>query len=145
MPELTFEIPSERSTLVEEIKREERVRVVDVAERIKDLKHRYQQFARHAQFKPGDIVRWKKKLKNKKRPAYGEPAIVIDVLKEPRIDPEAEGGSAYFQEPLDIVLGLIGEDGDFDFFHYDHRRFELWESGAQAKTSKTGPTPKRSG
>jgi hypothetical protein len=72
---------------------------------------------------PGDIVCWKDGLKNRKRPAYGEPAIVIEVLKEPVFEGTDDAGSPYFREPLTLVLGLLNGD-DFLIFHYDGRRFE---------------------
>ncbi|NJO18620.1 MAG: hypothetical protein HC877_23705 [Thioploca sp.] len=79
-------------------------------------------------FKPGDLVIWKKGLKNRARPALNEPAIVVAVLEKPLIDNTKEVGSTYFNEPLDLVLGLLDEDGDFITFHYDHRRFEPYQT-----------------
>lgn len=139
MAEEIFEIPSElRSKLLEEAKRQQRVTVIDMPQRIEELKKCYRQLARKVQFKPGDIVKWKSSLKNRKKPGYGEPAIVIDVLNEPRSDPETESGSTYFGEPLDIVLGLIDEAGDFLVYYYDHRRFELWNRSLVSRASKAG-------
>jgi hypothetical protein len=140
MPAETGEIQALRRLLEEQLKREERAElraeVVDVPQRIQELKSCYREFHRSAQFKPGDLVRWKRPLKNKKRPRYDEPAIVIEVLAKPKTDPEKETGSTYFGEPLDVVLGLIDEDGDFVVYHYDHRRFELWEADARAKAAR---------
>jgi hypothetical protein len=82
------------------------------------------------QFKVADLIRWKEGLKNKKRPGYGQPAIVVEVLQEPVLD-EAEGaGSAYFREPLDLIIGLLDPDGDFSTYHADGRRFEPYVSQA---------------
>jgi hypothetical protein len=77
-------------------------------------------------FQPKQIVRWKQGLKNKGLPEYNEPALVWEVLAEPRFDiAEAHGaGSPYFNEPLDIILAVLDEDDDFVLFHYDSRRFE---------------------
>src|SRR5690242_15649896 len=47
-------------------------------------------------FKVGDIVRWKDGLKNKRTPPYDVPAIVWEVLDEPRVNPADSGGSQYF-------------------------------------------------
>ena len=74
-------------------------------------------------FAPGQIVAWKPGMQNKKHPAYEEPAIVVDVLDPPVLDPCLKTGSAYFREPLDLVLGFLGEDGDFRLIHCDGRRF----------------------
>ena len=75
-------------------------------------------------FKPGDLVQWKRNMKNKRRPEYGTPMIVIEVLKEPLYDAERDSGSAYFKEPLTVKAGSLDNDGDFIVFHYDGRRFE---------------------
>ena len=71
-------------------------------------------------FKPGDIVGWKPGMKHKRSEG---PFIVVEVLDEPIINTNAEAGSAYFREPLDLVLGsFIG--GDFVTFYYDSRRMQ---------------------
>lgn len=75
-------------------------------------------------FKEGDFVKWKKNLKTRDMPDYDEPAIVLEVLDKIVYDTEAETGSTYFREPLDIILGVIAEDGELIYFHYDKRRFE---------------------
>ena len=38
-----------------------------------------------------------------------------------------DSGTPYFNEPLDLILGLIDEEGDFAIFYYDKRRFEPLE------------------
>jgi len=70
---------------------------------------------------PGDIVRWKAGLKNKKRPAYDEYVVVLEVLNVPIIS-KSEG--VYFAEPLDCKLGYVDGDGDLLTFFFDSRRFE---------------------
>jgi hypothetical protein len=49
---------------------------------------------------------------------------VWQVLPQALIDEEKGTGSPYFHEPLDIVLGVLGENGEFILFHHDSRRFE---------------------
>lgn len=90
--------------------------------RIEKLKTCYQQFSTSVTFKPGDIVTWKPELRNKQRPDYGEPAIVLEVLDKPIFDRTDDSGSPYFREPLDICLGILMEDGDFVSFMFDSRR-----------------------
>jgi hypothetical protein len=143
MAEETSESLQKLRRLLEEARREDAVEVLDVGERIHELRRCHGQFHRPVKFNPGDIVKWKRPLKNKRRPRYDEPAIVMEVLSEPRIDPTTETGSTYFGEPLDIILGIIDPDGDFAVFHYDHRRFESWGPTARAKGGKTSPTRKR--
>lgn len=79
--------------------------------------------ARH-QFTAGQLVTWKKGMKNRRSPGYGEPAIVIEVLATPLLNPGDESGTPYFREPLDIIIGTLDADGDLLCFHYDSRRFE---------------------
>ncbi|KAH3762897.1 hypothetical protein Pelo_5198 [Pelomyxa schiedti] len=74
--------------------------------------------------RPGDFVKWKPGLKNKKKPGDGESAIVIEILEEPIFDMKKSAGTPYFLEPLSVKLGLLDSDGDFLIFHYDLRRFE---------------------
>jgi len=87
-------------------------------------------FNARAEFKVGDVVRWKDGLKNKRNPAYDSPAVVFAVLEEPLFDEEGSGGSQYFREPLDLVIGLFpesdsgGEDRSVRTFYVDSRRVE---------------------
>lgn len=77
-------------------------------------------------FRPGDLVCWKPGLRNRTQPRDGRPAVVIGVLPEPVLDTERESGSTYFREPLDLLLGVYAERGDFLVWHYDSRRFQPW-------------------
>lgn len=77
-------------------------------------------------FKPGDLVEWRPGLRNKKA-EYGEPMIVLSVLDVPIFDGEANSGSLYFREPLDIITGRIDSNGDFFNLYYDSRRLKLYE------------------
>jgi len=81
-------------------------------------------------FKPGDLVRWKPGLMNRRCPRYGTPAVVMEVLDPPILDKDPESGSTYYREPLSLVIGLIWERnpgrGDFVIFHVDGHRFEPW-------------------
>jgi len=76
------------------------------------------------QFVPGDMIQWKPMLKNKKQPVYGEPVVVIEALTEPLVDTKDGAGTAYFREPLDIIVGQLDDDDDFVFWHLDSRRME---------------------
>ena len=96
--------------------------------KVEPLKELFHKFNEKHQFKPGDIVKWKNSLKNRKRPRYGEPAIVLRFDSQPKLYIEDKGPETpYFKEPLDLVLGLLDEDGDFDIYHFDSRRFEPFE------------------
>lgn len=88
----------------------------------------YQRFAAAPRtvFAPGQIVRWKSGMQNRKLPAYGEAAIIMEVLNPAVYPPDEDlAGSNLFREPLTLVLGVHDRDGDFLAYHFDGRRFEL--------------------
>lgn len=76
-------------------------------------------------FSRGQLVKWKQGLKNRARPDYGQPAIVIEVLTGQHIDGTNDSGSPYYREPLNLILGTLApEDGGFVIYHFDISRFE---------------------
>lgn len=83
----------------------------------------YEMFNAKHTFQPGMLIKWKPGLRNKKKPMYEEPCIVVEVLGSPVVGTTDESGSAYFREPLDIIAGFIEDDGGFVAFHFDSRRF----------------------
>ena len=99
--------------------------IIDIEKHISTLKSSVEKYNQKETFKIGDVVQWKEGLKNKKRPQYGEPCIVIEVLDKAISDNEAPIASPYFAEKLDIKLGLLGDNDEFFTFHYDRNRFEL--------------------
>ncbi len=103
-------------------------RIENIPEHISRLKTAKDMFDKIYDLKSGDLVVWKESLKNKIRPALNEPAIVMEILESPLRDMnKQDAGSAYFNEPLDLLLGLINEDGDFVIFYYDKRRFKPYQ------------------
>jgi len=107
----------------------------DLVEQAKNLKAALEQLQTRHKFRVGQLVQWKRCMKNRRRPSMGEPAIVVEVLEEPVFDTSPENSGAatpYFREPLDIQLGILDEDGDFSTFHFDSRRFEPFEENPEA-------------
>ena len=94
-----------------------------IAKRLTEI---YKVFEAKNQFSPGQLVKWKANLRNRRRPRYDEPAIVLTVLEKPICDESDEAASPYFQEPLNLALGMIDKDGDFLVYYYDSRRFEAF-------------------
>lgn len=91
------------------------------------LEELFEHFSRTHQFSPGDIVKWKDGFKNRKFPRYNEPGVVIHYRpNEDVFSDEEDAGSPYFREPLDLLIALLDEDGDFLLYHFDARRFEPW-------------------
>lgn len=94
------------------------------------LRQRYELFNRNYKFVPGDLVTWKPGLKDRRVPAYGQPAVVMEMIAQPILDTDQESGSTYFRQPLDMVLGVIWEydpnRSEFVTFHFDSRRFQPW-------------------
>ena len=97
----------------------------DAVCRAEELRNHYQVLTEVNNFKSGQLVKWKPSLRNKSKPMYNEPAIVVDVLDEPILGENKETGSAYFREPLDLILGFL-DDENLVLFHFDKRRFELY-------------------
>ena len=91
---------------------------------IAQLKSVCKSFLKKESLEVGQIVKWKENLKNRKLPHKNQPAIVIEILEIPVISTDNESGSPYFLETLDIILGIVVENGTFLTFYYDSRRFE---------------------
>lgn len=94
-------------------------------EYLNSLKSNYELLNTTINFEKGDLVKWKKGLKNRRIPEYNQPVIVIDILEKPYIAEDENTGSAGFREPLDLLLGILVDD-TFSIFHYDKRRFEKY-------------------
>ena len=93
-------------------------------EYIAQLKSVGKSFLKKESLEVGQIVKWKENLKNRKLPHKNQPAIVIAILYQPVISTDKDTGTPYFLETLDIILGVIVENGTFLTFYYDSRRFE---------------------
>ena len=91
---------------------------------------RYHLFNQRHHFAPGALVTWKPGLKNRRWPSYGRPAVVLEVLAAPTMDSDLDSGSPYFNEPLDLILGLFLEGGsargELAAWHFDSRRLQPW-------------------
>lgn len=97
--------------------------------KIDRLKEAFESLSESHVFTVGDIVKWKNGLKNRKLPKYNEPGIVIEYIPDGEIFlGEKDAGTPYFREPLNLLVGLIHEDGGFLIYHFDARRFEPWEA-----------------
>ena len=92
------------------------------------LKECFRTFSQKNEFVPGGIVVWKDDMRNRRNPAYGQPAIVVEVLEKPLMDyPSDErnhAGTMFFHEPLDMGIGLLDDDGDWYVVYVDSRRFK---------------------
>ena len=92
-----------------------------------ELRASADQLFRPVIFKIGDLVQWKQGLKNRSFPAFGEPAVITQVLDKPIYDPsEADACSPFFREPLTIVIAVL-HDGNLREHHADGRRYELFQ------------------
>lgn len=91
------------------------------------LRVRFEALEQHSSFRRGQLVRWKPGLRNKQLPAYGDSAIVLEVLDAPLVNVADPPDSPFFRERLDLALGVLDAAGDFVCFHFDGRRFETTE------------------
>ena len=79
---------------------------------------------------PGQLAVWKPGLKNYRYPRYGEPAVVVELLEAPLVDPDIRSGSPCYREPLDLLPGVVfGEERLFCVIRAD-RRFQPYEPRA---------------
>ena len=101
--------------------------VVSVEEMVLKLKSSREEYTKETNFKAGDIVEWKPFMRNRNLPLYNQPAIVIEQLSNPLFDEKQSSGSHLFQEPLNLKLGIIIDNGYFQVFHYDKQRFKIFE------------------
>lgn len=90
-------------------------------EKVEKLKAAFESMSQVNEFKPGDIVCWKDGLQNRIVPEYDEPVVVIGVSPG-CVNPEINYGSPYFNEPIELQIGLF-KDEYFVVFHADQRRF----------------------
>jgi hypothetical protein len=93
------------------------------ARRIIDL---YNDMNATSRFSKGDLVTWKRGLKNGRYPQKNYPAIVTRIYKEPISRSDMESGSNHFREPLDLVI-LVDTGDEVSEFHVDSRRFKRYD------------------
>lgn len=87
----------------------------------------YERFITRSTFAAGQLVCWKDDLKNRRRPDYGVPMVVTQVLHETVFDSARDSGTPYFREPLDVVIGFLDDDGELVLLHLDSRRLKPYE------------------
>jgi hypothetical protein len=117
--------PEDRLALVERLTRSApSTAPLDPHEERQRLAEAYASYSSPHNFEPGQLVGWKPFLRNRDLPEYDQPAIVLDVLKEPLIDTTEPTGSPYYRERLDLVLGVLDGDSDLAALHVDGSRFE---------------------
>ena len=75
-------------------------------------------------FVPGMMVKWKEGMQNCHFPRRHDSAIVIEVLDPPITDSTKDSGSSLFKCPLDLIVGMLDDDGNFLTYYMDGRRFE---------------------
>jgi hypothetical protein len=88
------------------------------------LRAAYAAFLDVKAFQVGQIVRWKRMLKNTKFPDYGEPLVVMELVEPPIIDNREDSGSQYFRQRLDMVAGFLDDDDELVRYYFDSRRLE---------------------
>lgn len=88
------------------------------------LNEYYNSYLRIQKFNSGDLVQWKSGMQIRPMPGSNEPAVVIRQLSEPVFDSTLDASSPYFHEPLDLILGCLGIQGQFLVFHFPSYRFE---------------------
>ena len=108
-------------------KQSEQVSYCNDSHGINFLRDKCLSFLKTETFKVGDIVKWKKGLKNKKYPKDDQLGFVMELINPPIFENTKDSGSPYFREPLDLILAAIDDDAQLMLYHYDKRRFKLVE------------------
>jgi hypothetical protein len=99
-------------------------KIVDKDVALIQLQKNYELYHIPYNFEVGQILKWKKGMKNRFRPDYEMPVVVIEILTAPIISEDEEFYSPYFREKIDIIIGLNDDDDEFVFIHCDRNRFE---------------------
>lgn len=100
--------------------------VANRADYLDNLKEAVRLYLQDQTFSPGDVVSWKRGLRNKAFPHYGRPAVVIRYLNED----ETSKPGVFFGIPEgdldDILIGFLDGDEDLSITKVDSRRLEPW-------------------
>ncbi len=83
----------------------------------------YHDFSESHEFKAGDLVTWKRGLKNGRFPYQDYPAVVSKKYDEPVVREDMESGSNHFRESLDMII-IVDTGDEVSEFHVDSRRFK---------------------
>lgn len=93
----------------------------------------------------GALVMMHPELANRKMPSAHEPGMVVRFLEEPVRDTEAQVGSTYFREELDVVVAVMTTTPQGGVtvleFHVDSRRLTPWVEPEPEDTEVTFVPP----
>lgn len=109
------------------LREESRMRSSDYRQRLSSL---FDALMAETRFASGELAEWKPGLKNKRRPPYSAPVVVIEHLEEAVITSDQGSGSTYFREPLDLIVGMVDEEDELVTFYVDSRRFRRYDPTA---------------
>jgi hypothetical protein len=104
---------------------------MDNDETLELLAQNYKKFNKTHVFRPGDLVEWKPGLRNKKSEG---PFVVDAMLDSPVLDLNENCSTAYFREPLDVIVCAQIEMA-FVLFHLDSRRLQPFTPAADVETA----------
>ncbi|MBM62121.1 MAG: hypothetical protein CL484_04130 [Acidobacteria bacterium] len=85
-----------------------------------------------------DRVTWKWGMKNKMAPLAQQTAVVMVIRDEPFFDDSQSPSSAYFEEPLDVRVGVFTPEGIFREVWVDGRRLCLVTDTRARKVAGAG-------
>lgn len=91
---------------------------------LEDLKGAYGRYITAETFQPGDVVEWKRMLRNLQHPRYGAPAIVVSTKSDGPHDPEDDldiDGEGH------ILIGFLDGNQVFRIVQADPARLERWK------------------
>jgi hypothetical protein len=88
-----------------------------------DLREAAAEYLDVSKFSPGDLVQWKRRMKDQHYPAIGKPGVVLRVF-DPPITRDPNGD--YVPEGYDLLVGFLDGDGDLRVFPFRSNRLTTW-------------------
>lgn len=92
-------------------RRERYTKMVQDPEYVLNLRAAAKDYAEVARLVEGDLVQWKRFMRNRKYPDYGSPCVVMGDAPKPEVGPLFTLGSDH--DPVDVLIGYL--DGDMSF------------------------------
>lgn len=75
-------------------------------------------------FTPGTLVQWKTFLKGAEYPEYGSPAVVVELVENPRaVDEDGDP----VPHPVDVFIGYLDGRQDLQIVATHSRRLTAWD------------------
>ena len=96
------------------------------------LKELGQRYLAKSSMVPGDLVTWKKGLRDSRFPEYGKPVVVIEIVPGQRRPLEGDASGNHCGELIEMRIGVTDDDGDLTCFWVNANRFDPYRESEPA-------------